>query len=120
MAIHSQGYNDDPWHSKYWLHIYPKPRLEARGAPLKSQVESAIPTPTVAPMVHTKIVESVSAETLSMVRTVEVKASAEVVKRVRSLEAVVNVSRKVVLEGEGNRCSTRSVDLELLALPEQV
>ena len=44
-----------------------------------------------------------------------VKASAEVVERVRSLKAVVHVAC-TVLEGKRNRCSTLSVRPEELAV----
>ena len=59
--------------------------------------------------------ENVSAETVDMaMKTVAVKASVEVVERVRGSKVVVQVTC-TVLEGKGNRCSTRGVSSEDLA-----
>ena len=41
MTTHRQEYNDDPWHSKYWLQINPETHLEARDAPWRRRVASA-------------------------------------------------------------------------------
>ena len=76
-------------------------------------MESSIQTLRVAPTVHTMMVERVSTETVITMKTMAVKASAsaEVVWRVTSSEAVVQAAC-TVLEGQGNCCSTRSVRLE--------
>ena len=66
-------------------------------------------------VLHTMMVERVSAETANMsMELVAVKASAKVVERVRSSEAVVQVAY-TVLEAQRNRCSTRTVPSDELA-----
>ena len=84
-------------------------------------MESSSQTPRVAPTVYTIMGEVVSAEAVIVISSVGVKASAsaEVAERVRSSETVVYVAY-TVLEGQGNRCSMRSVRSEELAGQKQV
>ena len=65
-------------------------------------MESTSQTPRVAPTVHTMMLERESTKNVNtMMKTVAVKASAEVVGRVRSSDAVVQAAY-MVLEGQGN------------------
>ena len=84
-------------------------------------MESSSQTPRVAPTVHTMIMKGASAETMIVVMSSVMKASAsaDVVERVTSLETVVYVAY-IVLEEQRKHCSTRNMRSEELAGPGQV